>query len=220
MIMPKINPRARRTLTEERRKQILDAAAIVFAEKGFERATISDIAQHAKLAEGSIYNYFKNKGDLLVSIPRQAVQPTIEMMSARIAEPSDDVSPEQMLTTFVQNIIATFHQNGHVFRIMLSALSSMSQATREKYFNQVVLYALTLLESYFTKQIEQGVFRRDLNAATLARAFVGMLLPFVALREVLQVEDSANWNYDQLTQELISVFLRGVLAQPNSPITE
>lgn len=211
--MPKNNPRAHRALAEERRKQILDAAATVFAKKGFERATISDVAKQAKLAEGSIYNYFKNKGDLLVSIPRQAVQPTIERMSAQMAEPSDNVPPDQFLTTFVQNIIVTFQQNGHVFRIMLSALSSMSQATREKYFNQVVLYTLTMLESYFNKQIEQGVFRRDLNATTLARAFVGMLLPFIALREVLQVEDNTDWNYDHLTQELISLFLRGVLAQ-------
>ncbi|MGB8645249.1 MAG: helix-turn-helix domain-containing protein [Anaerolineae bacterium] len=43
---------------EQRRNQILTAARAVFARKGFERATIADIAREAVMAEGSIYNYF------------------------------------------------------------------------------------------------------------------------------------------------------------------
>lgn len=215
--MPKISRQARRALTEERRRQILTAAAQVFAEKGFDRATIADIAQAAGVAEGSIYNYFKNKSDLLINIPRQAIQPTVESMSAQIAAIADAAPPpEQMLTTMVQNMIAMVHQNAHVFRIMLSALPTMSQSTREKYLNQVVLYTLTTLESYFKKQIDQGVFRRELNPSRLARAFVGMVLPFIALREILQVETDADWHYDPLIKELVSLFLHGVATQPRS----
>jgi AcrR family transcriptional regulator len=83
--MPRISASAKRALIEERKKQILDAAAHVFAEKGFEGATISDIARAAGIAEGSIYNYFKNKHDLLVSLPRQMIEPTIVNVSARMS---------------------------------------------------------------------------------------------------------------------------------------
>lgn len=213
--MPKISPSARRALTEQRKTQILAAAAKVFAAKGFERATIANIAREAGIAEGSIYNYFKNKGDLLVSIPRQVVEPPVESVSAsmRMFDAAKMIPPEQMLTTMAQNVIAAIRQNSAVFRILVSALPSMKQATREKYLNQVVLYAAGVLEDYFKSQVKQGVFRKDAHPRILARTFIGMFFPFVVVRELLQVE-SADWDYDQVIAEAVPLFLRGVLAEP------
>ena len=212
--MPKISARARRALTEERRKQILDAATKVFAVKGFERATIADVARAAGVAEGSIYNYFKNKDDLLVSIPRQAIHPPIESASAQIKTLAADAlpPPEQMLTTIARHIVAAIRQNAHVFRILISALPAMSQSTREKYMSQVVLYAVGMLETYFQGQIERGVLRQDLKPAALARAFVGMFIPFVIFSEILLVESAPRPNYEQLIAANVSLFLRGALA--------
>ncbi|MBE9508961.1 MAG: helix-turn-helix transcriptional regulator, partial [Chloroflexi bacterium] len=58
----------RAQLIEARRAQILNAAATVFAEKGFHRATTREIARVADVSEGTIYNYFDSKEDLLVGI--------------------------------------------------------------------------------------------------------------------------------------------------------
>ena len=55
-------------LVAARRTQILDAATRVFASKGFNRATIRDVAQAAGVADGTIYNYFANKTDLLFGL--------------------------------------------------------------------------------------------------------------------------------------------------------
>src|SRR5215467_16396943 len=55
-------------LVAARRAQILDAATRVFASKGFNRATIRDVAQDAGVADGTIYNYFANKTDLLFGL--------------------------------------------------------------------------------------------------------------------------------------------------------
>ena len=52
-------------------KRILRAAESVFAEKGYTQSTISEIAKIANVSEGTIYEYFKNKDDLLFSIPEQ-----------------------------------------------------------------------------------------------------------------------------------------------------
>ncbi len=54
-------------LIAARRNQILDAAAKVFAEKGFHPTTIKDIAAEAGIAHGTIYNYFENKTALRCS---------------------------------------------------------------------------------------------------------------------------------------------------------
>ena len=212
--MPRISADARRAYTAERRKHILSAAAKTFAAKGYERATIADIARAARVAEGSIYNYFKNKGDLLVSIPRQMIEPKVVAVSAEALRSfsAETASPEQVLTMVAQNVITVVQQNAQIFRILVSALPSMNQATRQKYMQQVVLYATGVLEGYFQEQIKQGVLRKGLKPRILARAFIGMFFPFVMLRDVLQVETDADWSDDQLIADLVPLFLNGVLA--------
>lgn len=217
--MPKISASARRALTEARRQQILDAAVKVFAEKGFDRATIADVARAAGVAEGSIYNYFKNKGDLLVSIPHRVIRPPVQAIHTQIHDvaPEDLPPPEVILPLIARTMIATVCQNKHIFRILISAIPAMSPATRAKYMNQVVLYVLQTLEMYFRAQIRRGVFRKHLNPTTLSRAFVGMFFPFVMLSEILNVESSPRWDYDHLVAEIVPIFLRGALAEQDVP---
>lgn len=59
---------------EVRRREILDAAEKLFEQKGFQRTTISDIAQAMNVAQGMLYYYFKSKEELLgVLVHRQAM---------------------------------------------------------------------------------------------------------------------------------------------------
>ena len=61
-----MSPRKHQSLEsdQQRRTQILEAAAAVFAEKGFHKATTKEIARVAGISEGTIYNYFAQKRDL------------------------------------------------------------------------------------------------------------------------------------------------------------
>ena len=52
----------------DKRGRIIDAAVAVFAEKGFHAARVSDVAKRAGVADGTIYLYFKNKDDILISL--------------------------------------------------------------------------------------------------------------------------------------------------------
>ena len=56
-------------MAEARRMQILMGASQVFAEKGYHQATTKEIAKAAGVSEGTIYNYFANKRELLVELP-------------------------------------------------------------------------------------------------------------------------------------------------------
>jgi len=55
--------------SEGKREQILRAAEKVFAEKGFQEATVSDIVGRAKVSEATLYEYYASKEELLFSIP-------------------------------------------------------------------------------------------------------------------------------------------------------
>ncbi len=212
--MPRISRSARKTLTEERRKQILDAASKVFAAKGFERATIADVAKEAGIAEGSIYNYFKNKADLLISIPRQIIQPNVEaVMGMMHVAAESPMPPEQLLPIVARNMVNVFQQNGHVFRILFSALPTMTPSVRADYLNRVIFYIWDILEAYLRELVEKGILRQDLDPRILTRVFVGMFIPFALLNFVLSPKDLPETDYDQVISEAVTVFLRGALAE-------
>lgn len=66
--MPTTQRRRRRMPPEVRRRQILDAARRVFAERGYEAAGVPDIAAAAELAVGSVYRFFPSKADLYLEL--------------------------------------------------------------------------------------------------------------------------------------------------------
>ena len=75
---------------EDKALRILDSATRVFARKGFYNSTISDVAKAAEVAEGTIYLYFKNKDDLLISIFEHSMDLFIQEVQkelARVADP-------------------------------------------------------------------------------------------------------------------------------------
>ncbi|MDD9301146.1 MAG: TetR/AcrR family transcriptional regulator [Desulfobacter sp.] len=67
--------------TELRKILILETATKVFAQKGFQEATITEIAKAAKVSEASIYEYFSTKEGLLFSIPGQSTREMFETMA-------------------------------------------------------------------------------------------------------------------------------------------
>ena len=213
--MPRINPEARAALVEERKQQILKAAARVFAHKGFERATIADVAREAKLAEGSIYNYYKNKNDLLASVPRLIVTPAVQPLIADWSGPLPP--PEPVLRAIAQNMVRLIRDNIDVMRIVLSAVPSMGAAPRRQFLEQTPLYAVGLLEKFIAAQMDAGIFRNDLKPAIVARTFPGMLIAFLLIQEVMGTEKDQTFDYDSVIDHVVRIFLQGMLAEPSAP---
>src|SRR3954467_1715234 len=65
--------------------QIIDAAVIAIAENGYHQAQVSKIARQAGVADGTIYLYFKNKEDILISLFQEKVGTFIEKIDNMIA---------------------------------------------------------------------------------------------------------------------------------------
>jgi AcrR family transcriptional regulator len=207
--MPRLTVHARRALFQERQKQILDAAARVFAEKGFDRATIRDIARAAHVSEGSIYIYFKNKQDLLVHLPRQFMQPRMEAFQASAA--NADPSPDALLNFVAHNIVDVVTHNRELLRALLTSLPSMDEATRAEFMREVPLYAGGILEAFIAEQQADGRFRAELDPAITARVFPGMLMFFLLIQEIIQPPDMPRFDYKEVMPTVVEVFLRGVL---------
>jgi AcrR family transcriptional regulator len=85
---------------ERRRQQIIVAAKRVFSEKGFNKATMEDIAKEAELSPGTLYLYFKNKEELYASLSLRILQ----YLNIRITHVNkeESLSPEQKVKSLME----------------------------------------------------------------------------------------------------------------------
>lgn len=219
--MPRVGPDARARLEGTRRTQILEAAAQVFSRKGFDRATIADIARAARLAEGSIYNYFRSKEELLVHIPRQLVQPALTPLLEEMAAPATPEEMEALLLRVGAVAVERVRKNTPFLKVFLSALPHLSPAVREAYVLHLLppVYVSEALERMLREGIRRGYLRRDLNPGIAARAVPGMLLVTLMIQEVLLGRRVVPDSYDKIIAETVRVFLYGAAARPRAPVT-
>src|SRR6187399_190414 len=75
----------------DRDGRILDAAAALFREAGYEGAKIEAIAAAAEVSVGTIYNYYQDKGDILVAIVSMEVNEVLNAGHGVVAEPPRNV---------------------------------------------------------------------------------------------------------------------------------
>lgn len=111
-----MSPRSREKNEEIRQqsiKRITDAAFQLFARQGYESTTIAQIADKAKVSKGLLYNYFKNKEDLLERIIANAA---IEAEDAITELISDD--PAKTLENFIRYVFNELRERSEYFRIL------------------------------------------------------------------------------------------------------
>lgn len=213
--MPRASPEARAALEEARRTQILDAAAHVFARKGFEGATVTEIAQVAGLSEGSLYNYFRSKEELLIHIPQQLVHPVFLPLE-RLPVPEDLPEIEQLLIDTLSAVVDRMRAHARFLKVFLSALPYLSASAREEYMKLFPPRGAGLLERFLREGMRRGLFRRDLNAIIAARTLPGMLMFYLLMQEVLLGRPLTQYGYDEIIPEAVRVFLYGVVSRTDA----
>jgi AcrR family transcriptional regulator len=165
-------------LTALRRTQILDAATQVFAEKGFSRATIRDVATAAGVADGTIYNYFQNKTALLLGLLNRLNE--TDQRREHFAQ-SAEMELAEFVHGYIKHRFETLTASGlDVFQVVLSE-TLINHELRDRYYGEVVEPTLTLAEQYFRQWAEQGAIA-PLDPQLTPRALAGMVLGVVMLR--------------------------------------
>jgi AcrR family transcriptional regulator len=76
----------------DRERRILEAATALFREVGYDAARIEDIAERAQVSVGTFYNYYQNKGDILLATVGMEVEEVLAAGEAIVADPPADVA--------------------------------------------------------------------------------------------------------------------------------
>src|SRR5690606_23165590 len=83
--------------------QIIDAAVITIAEHGYHQAQVSKIAKQAGVADGTIYLYFKNKEDILISLFQEKMGVFVESLQEIVMK---EESATEKLSSMIDNHFA------------------------------------------------------------------------------------------------------------------
>jgi len=194
---------------KDRRQQILDAAQKVFAQKGFEGASIKDLAKAAKISPGLLYWYFKDKSDLFASLVSERIKMAFGLLPENV---SFDLPPEEFLPQFGRFYITMFElpMNNALFKVMIANVSSFPPAVREARSN-VIHQVLDTLQGYFQAQVELGRMR-PCDTEMAARTFMGSLVAYLLLKHILQDQRAEGLTVDQIVDGIADVVLHGILS--------
>ncbi|TCP32130.1 TetR family transcriptional regulator [Scopulibacillus darangshiensis] len=148
-------------------KLIVDAAVDVIAENGFHKARISKIAKRAGVADGTIYIYFKNKEDLLITLFQEKMGQFIEKIEQEIAGKQE---VKEKFLTMVQMHFKQLAADHHLAIVTQLELRQSDTEIRLK-INDILRDYLKLIDGILEEGKEKGVFRAGIDSR-LARQMI------------------------------------------------
>src|SRR5215470_1514642 len=110
-----VRDRDKRDRNGDKRERILGSAMRVFASKGFFGAKVSDIAEDAGVADGTIYLYFKSKDDLLISLFEQQMEKVHDVLGAAMAGAP---RAEDKIARFIRAYMELVAENRHAAEVI------------------------------------------------------------------------------------------------------
>lgn len=192
------------TKAEDKHNKILQAAIKVFAHNGFYSSRVSEIAKEAGVADGTIYLYFKNKDDILISLFEEEMEKAIKNIKEEI-----DKEPNLLkkLKRFAIVQLNSKKDNPDLAAIMEVELRQSSKFMRE-YVNKKFIEYLKIISSIIREGQEEGIIKKGIDPTIVTRAFWGAL-DEVARYWVLSPKRKVSL---PASAELISdIFIKGII---------
>lgn len=193
---------SQRSTVQDKREAILRAAIKVFARNGYFNSKVADIAKEAKVADGTVYLYFKNKDDILHSIFDRTMELFIAEGRKELAEIED---PREKLRK-----IARLHLEGMGSDRNLAIVFQVELRGSTKFMEEFSAAGFAEYLNVIREAIEEGqrkkIFRVDLNAKVCSKILYG------ALDEMVTnwILSKRRYKLAPMAEPVLDIFLRGV----------
>lgn len=164
------NPR--RQHSAETLAQVMAAARKVFAQCGYENATVAEIGQTAGVSEATVFTYFSSKRALCGEVIRSWYDEVIERMDQRLAACPEF---EARMRCFVESHLSLFMEDGRgMCALVLSEARLKGRGLDEVIRPQQRAYA-SRLRALLQQGIEEGKIRPDVSINTMQAAIFGLI---------------------------------------------
>ncbi len=189
----------------DKEERILKAAIRVFARKGFFNARISEIAKEAGVADGTIYLYFQNKYDLLISILEREMGRIVNRVKQELSSLSD---PREKLERYALLHLNLVEENRDLAELFQLELRQSYKFFRERHQRKFAEY-VNIISAIVREGQAQGIFRQDIKPGIFKRAFFG------ALDEMSRfwiLSSRKKYRVSTAAKQIASFFLEGILS--------
>jgi AcrR family transcriptional regulator len=182
---------------EKRLASILRAASQIIARKGFDGASVRDVAAKSKIGLSGVYYYFKSKDELLYAIQHHAFSTLVSSLQERL---EDVTSPDAKLKAVIDNHFEYFVNNMDEFRVCVHEIDSL----HGKYYRDV----LKVRQEYF------NLVRKAIHKVYGARAYetdLATLFLFGSLNWTYMWFDAKkNADIGKLSSQFLKIFMNGI----------
>jgi TetR/AcrR family fatty acid metabolism transcriptional regulator len=186
----------------DKRVRILEGALKVFARKGFYNTRVAEVAKEAKVADGTIYNYFKNKDDLLISL----FEDRMDWMLGRLGEALEGDVVTQ-IKRYIQLHLSLAVVDPDLAEFITVELRQSDKFLRE-YKNPKFAEFLRVLANLIEQGQKEGLVRKGVEPRLVSRAIFGaldeLLLMFTWSRDAKQEDINAA------ASQVADLFLTGI----------
>lgn len=188
-----------------RKEEILDAARQVFSQRGFEKATLEEIAEIAEYGKGTIYNYFSSKEDLFVSVIIRGIHRFRTFVEKAI---EGRQTPRDKLEAYIDASFEFFEQHRQLFSILQTERNKLAQSLNDDMFHRFCEEEKNLtgyLAQFLKEGISAGEFK-PIDAQKLAQVLFGMI--HVAI--IHDVREPDEYNLQSEAEFIKQIFFEGI----------
>jgi TetR/AcrR family fatty acid metabolism transcriptional regulator len=165
--MPAISPQR----MQDRSDAILHAAKGIFADKGFEGTSIADIARAARISDGLVYRYFRNKRELLYEVLRKFYERILLDLETQVFK-HDDFGVR--LETLIRRHLEVFVSDTDLCRLFISEVRTAGDYQGSSIQELNRLYTSVLIR-IVKNAVKTGEVRSDVNPRLLRDVIFGAI---------------------------------------------
>lgn len=186
----------------EKHQVILDAAVKTFARAGYHRTRVSDIAGEAGVADGTVYIYFNNKEDILISLFQNIMNRFVEELRSELVLCRD---ANEKLEKIIDYHLRTLGSKPEQARVTQIELRQIDQKINEGISKPLLTY-FRLIEEVIEEGKKQALYRPDLDTRTARKVIFG------AIDEVVTcwVMSSKPYSLAELKSPVFDLLIRGL----------
>jgi AcrR family transcriptional regulator len=167
----------------DKRRMILDAAVVAFANRGFHACRVSDIADEANVAYGLVYHYFRSKDEVLDTLFLDRWNILLDVISEIDGQ---DIPARDKLYAIASFIIDSYGHDPDLMKVIIVEVTRAANSFGRTHLDKI-REAYALIADIVGKAQADGTFKRDVTPAFAALAFYG------AIEQVL-----TGWIFDML----------------------
>jgi AcrR family transcriptional regulator len=200
-------PNRRQRRIAARRDQILEAASNLFAERGFHRTTTRDIAEAAEVSEGTLYNYFKDKDDLLMGIMSRLVEQ--QQIAQRLVTglPQDAPGFLRAMLAWRKGFV---DQNESMLQSVISEIL-VDPVLRRRYYEELIVPGLEMISHHLQVRVNAGEIRPlDTHLAAIILLSLVTGLWFFDVMEDLDIHQ--RWS--EISELVATLLYEGAATRP------